>query len=140
MNDFESIRRLIALYGQLLDSKRFEDWGDLFTPNARFLVWGRIHEGREAILREIGGIQPDIPGKHLVLQPVIDLEDARHAHCWTDLCALATIGKEIRVATIGRYHDRLVKADDDGRWRFTERALVMGGEAVPDGVLPIPSC
>ena len=139
VNDYEAIRRLVALYGQLLDSKRFEAWAELFTVDARFRVWGRVHEGRDVIVREICGMQPDAPGKHVVLQSVIDIEDTSHARCWTDLSALATVGESIRVATIGRYHDRMVKDGEDGRWRFAERALVMGGEEVPDGVMPSPS-
>ena len=138
VNDYEAIRRLIALYGQLLDSKRFEAWADLFTVDARFFVWGRVSEGREAIVRDIGGMQPDAPGKHVILQPVIDIEDARHARCWTDLSALLTVEESIRIMTIGRYHDLLVKDEEDGLWRFAERALVMGGEEVPEGVMPSP--
>ena len=138
MSDYEAIRRLITLYGQHLDSRRFEDWGNLFTANAHFRVWGRVHEGRDAIVREICGMQPEAPGKHVVLQPVIDIEDVHHARCWTDLCAMATVGKEIRVMTVGRYHDRLEKDGRDGRWRFAERALVMGGESLPDGVMESP--
>ena len=69
MNDHEAIRRLIALYGQLLDSKRFAEWGELFTPDAVFQFWGRAIRGREEIVREIGGMQPPAPGKHVVLHP-----------------------------------------------------------------------
>ena len=36
--DLEAIRRLIAIYGQLLDSKRFREWGELFTEDAVFRV------------------------------------------------------------------------------------------------------
>lgn len=138
MSDHEAIRRLIALYGQLLDSKRFEEWGALFTEDARFRVWGRVYEGRAAIVREIGGMQPEAPGKHLVLQPVIDLDGEGGALAWTDLSALAS-GSDgaIAIATIGRYHDRLVK-QADGRWRIAERVLVMAGEAVPPGVADTP--
>ena len=35
--DIEAIRRLIALYGQLLDDRRFEAWGELFCEEAEFL-------------------------------------------------------------------------------------------------------
>ena len=140
MEDREAIRRLIALYGQLLDSKRFEEWADLFTRDARFRVWGDCHVGREVIRREIGGMQPEAPGKHVVLQPVIDLDDAEHARCWTDLSAFATTPGGLVIATIGRYHDRLVKSSEDGRWRFSERTLVMGGEPVPEDVDPTPGC
>ena len=112
---------------------------DDFTPDARFRVWGQCHEGREAIVREIGGMQPDVPGKHVVLQPVIDLDASDRARAWTDLSALITgANGQVVVATIGRYHDRLVKGSD-ALWRFAERAIVMGGEAVPDGVDDTPA-
>ena len=140
-DDLEAIRRLIAIYGQLLDSKRFREWGELFTEDAVFRVWGATHRGRDAIVQEIGGMQPDAPGKHVVLQPVIDLDpaDPDRARAWTDLCALATGPDGVSIATIGRYHDRLVRSVSDGRWRFAERVIVMGGEDVPEGVHPGPS-
>lgn len=139
--DHEAIRRLVALYGQLLDSGRLEDWGRLFTEDAVFRVFGETYRGRQTIVGEIGGMQPEAPGKHVVLQPVIDLDpdDPDRALCWTDLCALATTDAGISIATIGRYHDRLVRDPVDARWRFAERVIVMGGEAVPDGVEPSPA-
>ncbi len=135
--DFEGVRRLIALYGQLLDSKRFEEWGELFTRDARFEVWGRTYRGRDEIVREIGGMQPEAPGKHVVLQPVIDFEAADRCRAWTDLIALASSAQGVAIATIGRYHDRIVR--EGGRWRFAARTIVMGGEAVPEGADPSPA-
>lgn len=134
----EAIRRLHALYAQLLDSKRLEAWGDLFTPDAVFRVWDTRLEGRDAIVREIGGMQPDSPGKHVILQPVIDLEGDDRARSWTDLASLASGEDGITIATIGRYHDRLVRDAGDGRWRFAERVIVMADEAVPEDVAPSP--
>ena len=75
MNDHEAIRRLIALYGQLLDSRRFGDWGELFLEDGTFRVYGRTYRGRDEIEREIGGMQPPTPAKHVVLQPVIVIHD-----------------------------------------------------------------
>jgi hypothetical protein len=141
MSDHESIRRLISIYGQLLDSKRFEEWGRLFTNEALFQVWGQTYRGREQIVQEIGGMQPEAPGKHVVLQPVIELDDGERARCWTDLCALSTQpgGEGVTISTIGRYHDELARDPADGRWRFSRRVIVMAGEDVPDGVDPTPS-
>ena len=75
MDDLERIRRLLALYAQLLDSGRLADWGELFTADATLTVYGRTYRGRAEIVREIGGMQPgpDRPVKHLLLPPVIDL-------------------------------------------------------------------
>ena len=139
MDDHRAIQRLIALYAQLLDSGRLQDWGGLFAEEAEFRVSGSTFLGRSEIVREIGGMQPDTPVKHVALPPVIDLLDAAHARSWSDLCALSTAGGTIQPATIGRYHDELVKDPEDGRWRFARRVLVMGGEAVPDDVEPTPA-
>lgn len=132
----EAIRRLIAIYAQLLDSGRLEEWGELFTPDATFEVWGKTLRGRAEIVSAIGGMQPELPGKHVCLQPVIDLLGPERARAWTDLSAFASSKDGISVATIGRYHDELVL--QAGRWRFARRAVVMAGEAIPAGVAPSP--
>ena len=138
--DLEAVRRLVALYGPLLDSGRLAEWGELFTLDAVFSVYGRTYRGREEIVREIGGMQPppDRPVKHLLLAPVVDFAGDGTALAWTDMTVYAT-GEDgrIAIATMGRYHDRLVR--DGGLWRFRERSLVFAGQPVPDGVAPGPA-
>ena len=70
-----AIHRLIAVYAQLIDSGRLDDWGQLFTEEARFRVYGQTYESRATIVAEIGGmlLPPDRPGKHISLVPIIDL-------------------------------------------------------------------
>ena len=60
-----AIQRLIAVYAQLIDSGRLDDWGQLFTEEARFSVYGRTHESRATIVAEIGGmlLPPRPPGQ-----------------------------------------------------------------------------
>jgi uncharacterized protein (TIGR02246 family) len=140
MDDLERIRRLVALYAQLLDSGRLPDWGELFTRDASFTVYGRTHRGRDEIVRAIGELQPgpERPVKHLLLPPVIDLGPDGTALAWTDMTVFATgPDRAPSIATMGRYHDRLVR--QDGTWRFRERVLVFAGEPVPEGVAPVPS-
>jgi uncharacterized protein (TIGR02246 family) len=137
MTDLEAIRRLIAIYAQLLDSRRLEEWGELFTPDATFEVWGKTYRGRREIVAAIGGMQPELPGKHVCLVPVIDLAGPERARAWTDLSAFASSKDGISVATIGRYHDELVR--QAGRWRFARRVVVMAGESLPEGVAPSPA-
>jgi SnoaL-like protein len=140
MDDFERIRRLLALYAQLLDSGRLADWGELFTADATLTVYGRTYRGRAEIVREIGGMQPgpDRPVKHLLLPPVIDLAQGDSALAWTDMSVFATgPDRAMSIATMGRYHDRLLRVD--GRWRFRERVLVFAGEPLPAGVEPVPA-
>lgn len=137
LEDYEAIRRLMAIYAQLLDSKRIAEWGQLFTEDAVFAVWGQTWRGRAAIEAGIGGMQPELPGKHVILTPVIDLQGPDRALVWTDLSAFASTKDGISVATIGRYYDELVK--QAGRWRIGRRIVVMAGEATPDGVAPSPA-
>ena len=140
LEDVERIRRLVALYGQLLDAGRLAEWGDLFTQDATFAVYGRTYRGRDEIVREIGAMQPprDRPVKHLLLAPVVDLAGDGTALAWTDMTVYATgPERQIAIATMGCYHDRLVREDD--LWRFRERVLVFAGQSLPPGVAPGPS-
>lgn len=138
MSRHEEIRRLIALYAQLLDSRRLAEWGELFCEDASFAVWDRTYRGRNEIVKEIGGMQPPTPGKHVVLQPVIDLLDDRRARAWTDFSAFATDAEgNASIATLGRYHDELTR--DDDHWRFRTRVIVFDGDDVPEGVPPAPA-
>ena len=134
---YEAIRRLMALYAQLLDSRRLDEWGELFTFDAIFQVWGQTWTGRNEIVKAIGGMQTEHPGKHISLTPVIDLLGSGRARAWTDLSAFASAKDGITIATIGRYHDELVF--QGGRWRFARRAVVMPGESLPVGVVPSPA-
>lgn len=135
-----AIERLIAIYAQLLDSHRLEEWGELFTENARFRVGVDEWVGRDAIVDGIGGMQPppDRPVKHVCLTPVVDLDGPGRARAWTDFTAFGT-GDDghMSIATVGRYYDRLVL--DGERWRFEERAIVMGGAPVPDDLATSPA-
>ena len=40
----EAIRRLMAIYAQLLDSKRIAEWGQLFAEDAVFEAGGVVYE------------------------------------------------------------------------------------------------
>jgi hypothetical protein len=138
--DLEAVRRLVALYGPLLDSGRLAEWGELFTRDAVFSVYGRSYRGREEIVREIGAMQPppERPVKHLLLAPVVDFAGDGKALAWTDMTVYAT-GEDGRtlIATMGRYHDRLAREDD--LWRFRQRVLVFAGQPLPAGVAAGPA-
>ena len=135
-----AIQRLIAIYAQLLDEGRLDDWGQLFTEDARFSVYGRTYESRATIVAEIGGmvLPPAHPAKHISLVPVIDFTGDGRALAWTDFSGVGTNESgQIEVGTIGRYHDELVR--DGERWRFASRTIVMAGEPLPDDVAPSPA-
>jgi uncharacterized protein (TIGR02246 family) len=137
MNDLEAIRRLIALYPQLLDAKRLEEWGGLFAEDAVFDVFGRRLAGRAEIVREIGAMQPAAPLKHAVFAPIVELDAPDRARAWTDFATLAQGEASIGVANFATYHDILTKRD--GRWRIAHRTIVSPGEKPPADVGPVPS-
>jgi 3-phenylpropionate/cinnamic acid dioxygenase small subunit len=137
MNDLDAIRRVIALYPQLLDAKRLEAWGGLFTEDAVFDVFGRTLRGRAEIVREIGAMQPAAPLKHAVFAPIVELDAADRARARTDFATFAQGEPGIVVANFATYHDLLAKQGD--RWRIARRTIVSAGEPPPAHVGPAPS-
>ena len=133
----EGIRRLIALYAQLLDSHRYDEWGQLFSEDAEFSVGPLTYRGRAEIQREICGMmRPEIATKHMLVQPVIEFEGPTRALAWTDMAGLATDEAGIARANLSPYHDRLVFEEEC--WRFAARALLIAGDELPAGVAQSP--
>jgi uncharacterized protein (TIGR02246 family) len=137
MDDERAIARVIALYSQLVDSKRFDEWADLFTENARFVARGHAFEGRDTIVSTISSMMASAVTKHLVGPPVVDVDGDR-AHAWTDLTTFTGGADGIGIATIGRYYDDFERGAD-GRWRLSSRVLVLTGEVAPDDVTAAPA-
>ena len=126
MTDEEGIRRTLALYCQLCDDGRFDEWADLYTEDAVFRVMGGEHRGPEAIKAFIAKAQPaGQRGKHVAVNPLIYV-DGDTARAWTDYIWVGPGSGQFPVTSAGRYHDRLVKRD--GRWLFSERQIVFMGE------------
>ncbi|MCB0997236.1 MAG: nuclear transport factor 2 family protein [Acidimicrobiales bacterium] len=132
------IRRTIALYCHLIDDKRFDEWGDLFTDDAVFEARGSRFNGRSEIVASISAMMAQATTKHLIGACVVDLLGDDHARAWTDLATFVPTPNGPIVATIGRYHDEL-RRGADGRWRFSSRLLVLAGEPGPADALPSPA-
>jgi SnoaL-like protein len=122
MDSVYEIQRLIALYGQLLDDLRLEEWGELFTEDAVWSLPTVSFHGRAGIVKGVGAMEPGEPGhvKHFTFTPIIEFEDDHHAHAWTNLLALAKSAKGAwMIAAAGRYYGTLEFSG--GRWRFKSR-------------------
>jgi len=128
----EAIRRLIALYCQLCDDGRFEEWAELFTEDATFTVMGGTHTGRPA-LREfmLAAQPPEARGKHATFEPVIEVSGDQ-ARAWTDYLFVGRVGDggRLGVTSVGRYHDHLRR--EHGTWRIAAREIVFMGEPTDD--------
>jgi SnoaL-like domain len=122
MDSRYEIQRLIALYGQLLDDLRLDEWGGLFTEDAVWSLPGVSFRGRAEIVKGVGAMEPREKGhvKHLSFTPIIDFEGEHRAYAWTDLLALTkSEGGAWTIAAAGRYYDTLEFSH--GRWRFSSR-------------------
>ena len=123
MDPHLSISRTIALYGPLLDDRRFEDWGRLFTEDAIWSMPGATFEGRRAIVEGVGAMEPPITGlvRHLSYTPIVEIDAPDHAFAWTDLMALSRPARDAawEIAAAGRYCDELVRVE--GSWLFKHR-------------------
>jgi uncharacterized protein (TIGR02246 family) len=126
--DLELIRRTLADYCQLCDDGRFDEWAQLFAPDATFTVMGTTHEGRDAIKAFISAAQPpELRGKHMCGNSLIDLEPhGTRASARTDYVFVGRSDEGLQVTSAGRYHDTFVK--DGGRWVFTSRRIAFLGE------------
>jgi hypothetical protein len=137
----DAIGRLVALYGQLLDDLRLEEWGGLFTEDAIWRIPSVTFEGRSAIVEGVGAMEPPTTGKvkHLSFPPVIDFESATKARVWTDQIALHCPEETWLVTAAGRYYDVVVF--DGQRWRFASREADVrwppGSDAL-SGLVPTP--
>ncbi|GJM38313.1 MAG: hypothetical protein DHS20C19_16800 [Acidimicrobiales bacterium] len=118
------IRRLLAMYCQLIDDGRFDEWTVLFTDDIEFVVMG-MHKHGHAELR--GFIEPsqqaDARGKHMISEPWVELTSDSTATATTDF---AWISKSGEVGQTGRYHDDIVHTGE--RWQFRRREIVFTGD------------
>jgi uncharacterized protein (TIGR02246 family) len=136
-SDLDAVRRVVALYAQLVDDKRFSEWGDLFTADARFVARGRRIDGRDEIVATISSMMSEASTKHLTAHPVVDLVEPDRACSWTDITTFVKSETGVAVVTIARAYDELRR--EDGRWRISSRVLVQTGDPVPPDVAPSPA-
>jgi uncharacterized protein (TIGR02246 family) len=120
MNDYESIRNLLARYCHFLDGGDFDAWAELFSENGVWHTAGGPRFGRRAI-REAVQLYPAafrIERRHLTLNSVIEVDrDQAHADSYVLVMRRAKGGAITERS--GRYKDRLEKID--GKWLIAER-------------------
>lgn len=147
--DLEEIRRVILLYGQLLDDARFDAWAELFTEDAEFISIPGGHlrgggersvvKGRRNIVEVVSESQRKGLAEGGVLHfggsPVIDLFGDRAKAYWSFMVFYVAPGS-IETRHAGRYHADLVRSG--GRWRFERRISVRAGHPLPEGMEPSP--
>ncbi len=127
MNDVSAVRRLLALYCQLLDDRRYPEWSELFAADGVWALGGREYRGPAEVKAYMDQLLHDRPQrrtKHLNTNLLIELEGA-HGRVTSDFAMLAREpeGADWTPVAFGRYVDRVVRRTDGTGWQFAERRL-----------------
>jgi len=117
------VRRTLALYCQLLDDGRYDEWVALFTGDAvlRFGPEPDHHvRGRVAIGEWVRPVMAAVAGRatrHVVLNSVIEVDTDR-ATAVSDFLLFVQGRERFGVSAVGRYRDTF--AADASGWLISE--------------------
>ncbi len=127
-SDFEAIRLTLALYCQLCDDGRFDEWAELYTTDATFSVMGHTYTGPVAIKDFIeAGMPPEVRGKHMCANSIIEVDSTGNAaSARTDFVFVGRTGEGLAITQSGRYHDTLAREAE--RWLLRSRQIVFMGD------------
>lgn len=119
LEDREAIRELRYEYARCLDDEAWEEWVDLFTPDAEcaYEGWGEVAGHEELYEFAAEDVAESFAyTAHVMLHPQITVEgDEARGQWYTKIhYALADGGGGWRQ---GRYHDRYVRTPDG--WKFS---------------------
>jgi uncharacterized protein (TIGR02246 family) len=122
-DDHEAIRRALALYAQMLDSKDPAGLSEQFAPNGTWHTSGQQVDGRPSIKRHVEQqFAAEAPGRntaHLIGNSVIEVS-GDSAQVSSDCVVFEQLGDEPwTVRRASRMRDRLVR--EDGAWRFISK-------------------
>jgi len=129
MTQVAQVRRLLALYCQLLDDRRYEEWSQLFAEDGSWELGGHSYRGpsqTRAFMDRLLAERPERRTKHLCTNALIELDDAQ-GRVTSDYVMLAREPQDApwTVASMGRYLDRVVQRVDGAGWQFAERRLTV---------------
>lgn len=128
LEDERAVVRTLHAYGHAIDAGDEDGWVGCFTAEGVFAAWVEAPDRpwfRVAGRAELEAFivahtrPPDPAHKHLVVEPLIEL-DGDAASCVSYFAVLMEHAGKPVLRVFGRYHDRLARGGD-GRWRFAER-------------------
>jgi 3-phenylpropionate/cinnamic acid dioxygenase small subunit len=133
-----AIRELLERYMRYNDDGDIDSTIDLFEPDARYQVVGRVMQGHaelRAFWLEVGWTEGNVawtaPGHlliqprsaHMMANPIIDIHGDR-ADCESDFLVVdRREDGRAKIMLVGRYRDRL-RRSPDGQWRIAVRTGV----------------
>jgi len=121
LEEKDAIRELLARYCFHFDLGAFDDWIDLFTPDAVFDVGPRGRFAGQVGLRHFLKDVPLAEGrplvKHCVMNSIVTVDGANATA--ESYVVVINAGPPLGLTLVGRYDDRLVKTPHG--WRFRTR-------------------
>ena len=126
-DDVGQVRRLLALYCELMDDRRYPEWSQLFTDDGIWAIGGKEYRGpseTQAYMDQLLTGSTAAANQHVNTNLFIELEGAQ-GRVTSDYAMLASEpdGAAWTVIAMGRYFDRVVRKPDGSGWQFAERRL-----------------
>jgi salicylate 5-hydroxylase small subunit len=145
-----AIEELYAVYVQLLDERRYDEWLELFVENCMYVVKARENEDRGFPLaalafESLGMLRDRIYGisntlyhepyyqRHLVSNFLMRRDDDGY-HVEANYVVLRTKAGELsEVYNTGRFRDRIVETA--AGFRFAEKRAIYDSELIPNSLI-----
>ena len=127
LHAIEQIKQLKARYFRLLDTKRWDEWGDVFTPGCVMEVpeADMVSQGRDEIVRGVSGALEGVRSVHHGHMPEIELTGPDTAQgIWAMFDYLewpASDGNTSGIKGYGHYYEEYAR--DGGQWRISRLRL-----------------
>ena len=126
LEEIEQIKKLKARYFRLMDTKRWEEWGEVFTEDATVHVITTadlevLWEGRQQIVANNSSVLSDVITVHHGHMPEIELTSAATATGIWAMFDYLVFPNGTFMNGYGHYHEEYVK--EDGQWRIKSLLL-----------------
>ena len=119
--DIESIKQLKARYFRTLDTKAWDDFRLVFTPDITIDVDGNHFEGRDSFVEQLSGILTGVTTVHHGHMPEITIAGPDEA---TGIWAMYDyiVRPDRQAEGYGHYHESY-ECDDAGEWHIASIRL-----------------
>jgi len=128
IEDIEAIKQLKARYFRLMDQKRWDEWGQVFTLNAVMEVpeAGMVNRGRAEIVRVVSTALEGARTVHHGHMPEIEVADENTARgIWAMFDHVewpaSDGGDRVGITGYGHYVEEYRR--EDGAWRISHTRL-----------------
>ena len=121
--EIEQIKQLKARYFRLMDKKRWDEWGKVFTEDATLQYGpnpGELFEGKTGIVEGLNNVLTDAVTVHHGHMPEIEITSATTATgIWSMFDYVEMPG--LTLNGYGHYEEEYVK--EDGQWKIRNLRL-----------------